>query len=364
MDCPSIPQISFNEFNRKLFIQAIERHIPVSGSIDLTYRCNLDCVHCYRQKSTKDKLSTKQIKNIIDQLVDAGCMWLTVSGGEPLMRPDFFEIYLYARKRGLIINLFTNAIAIDEKIADFLADNPPINISISLYGASEETYKKVTGKSAFKKIINALGLLIERKLKFSLKTMMIKETLPDLAKMREIAKSFDKYLKIDPNIIPTLDGNTTPYDHQLSMSEIIEIEKTDQKRLKEWLNFSSIEVKRSNKIFECNVGKNSFHINAFGKLQMCLMVKYPDFDLINGKFLDGWNIFPDLISGNLPDKSTCIGCEDVMFCNHCPGWSLIEYDNLVTKNQFLCKIARNIRDVFDNNEGRVDEKAIYGTPDQ
>ena len=90
---------------------------PFDAQIELTYRCNLNCVHCYCVEEDKGKeLGTKEVKIILDDLKKEGCLWLALSGGEPLMRKDFLEIYAYAQKKGFLITLFTNGQLFNKKI--------------------------------------------------------------------------------------------------------------------------------------------------------------------------------------------------------------------------------------------------------
>lgn len=353
MNCPQIPQIDFSSFSQDLSRHSVEKRIPISGSIDLTYKCNLDCVHCYRPKNNKEELSTDQWKNIIEQIVEAGCMFLTISGGEPLSRPDFFDIYTFAKNKGLLITLFSNGIAINVTVADKLKKDPPLFISMSMYGASNETYQAITGSAAFTKFTNALRLLRERKIEFRLKTMAMKGLLSDLGLMRKIAEDFQTYLKVDPEINPTLEGDQAPCSYRLEIEEIVEVEKDDERRLPEWVRLSKLNEIRDDSIFACMGGTNSFHVNAFGELQLCLLVKDPQHDLVNDNFQSGWAKFSKVREGKLPQDSPCIGCEDVMLCNQCPGWSLVVNNDLVTKVPFLCTIAKKRKLLVNDIKGGV-----------
>ena len=112
MDCPYIPTLGYGEFSKRLHENAVEKRIPISGSIELTERCNLKCVHCYINQSpdniklSKREMSKNEIFNILDQIVDAGCLWILLTGGEPLLRHDFLDIYTYAKKKGAACDNF------------------------------------------------------------------------------------------------------------------------------------------------------------------------------------------------------------------------------------------------------------------
>ena len=135
-------KIAFDDLREK----AIEQKIPIAVHLDLTYRCNLDCIHCYIVKQDRPELSTKEVKNILKQLAEAKTLYLTLSGGEILIREDFFEIISYARKLGFSLRLLTNGVLIDEKTADGIASLYPELVAISLYSANPETHDKITNR--------------------------------------------------------------------------------------------------------------------------------------------------------------------------------------------------------------------------
>src|SRR4030042_3273966 len=114
MECPHIPLINYGDFSKRFHDKILSRRIPTDGSIEVTARCNLRCVHCYINLPLNDhaaqekELSYKEFCNIIDQIVDEGCLWLLLTGGEPFIRQDFLDIYTYAKKKGMLITIFTN----------------------------------------------------------------------------------------------------------------------------------------------------------------------------------------------------------------------------------------------------------------
>jgi MoaA/NifB/PqqE/SkfB family radical SAM enzyme len=114
MDCPLIHVTGYGEFSERLHNQAATRRLPITGSVELTDRCNLQCAHCYINLSAADcesrsrELTLGEWRNLLDQIADEGCLWLLLTGGEPLIRPDFLEIYDHAKQRGLLLTVFTN----------------------------------------------------------------------------------------------------------------------------------------------------------------------------------------------------------------------------------------------------------------
>jgi MoaA/NifB/PqqE/SkfB family radical SAM enzyme len=145
--------ISYGEFSQTFHRQTAREHLPISGSIEITRRCPLTCVHCYNNLSMSDsaasqaELTLAEHCRILDELADAGCLWLLFTGGEIFARRDFLEIYTHAKKKGLLITLFTNGTLITPRVADYLAEWRPFAIEITLYGRTRETYERLTGHS-------------------------------------------------------------------------------------------------------------------------------------------------------------------------------------------------------------------------
>ena len=123
--------------------------LPANGTIEVTRRCPLDCQHCYNNLPMGDKTGSREFSYKalppIDEIVEAGCLWLLFTGGEIFARRDFLDIYTHAKRKGLIITLFTNGTLITPQIADYLIQWRPFNIEITLYGATRETYERLTG---------------------------------------------------------------------------------------------------------------------------------------------------------------------------------------------------------------------------
>ena len=144
-------QNATREWTEAFRARAARTRTPVSATLELTRRCNLRCVHCYlgdqaEQHRLKDReLAAAAMKAAVSEWAQAGCLYLTLTGGEPLLRPDFPEIYRHARERGLVVTVFTNGTLVTEEIAGLFREFPPRKVEISLYGATAATHDGVTG---------------------------------------------------------------------------------------------------------------------------------------------------------------------------------------------------------------------------
>ena len=179
MDCPTFPELNLSDWGADLHARMQGRRYPLGGTIELTERCNMRCLHCYinqpvhQQAARASELTTIQAVDILDQAADAGCLFLTITGGEPLLRPDFAGIYKHARQRGMLVTLFTNGTLLTPAIADLLADWRLQSVEITLYGATRETYEKVTQiPGSYTRCLKGIELLLERSLPLSLKSVL------------------------------------------------------------------------------------------------------------------------------------------------------------------------------------------------
>lgn len=152
----------YETVRRFLNFKARDKGVPISGSFELTPLCNLDCKMCYvhlnkEQMQGKDLLTTEQWKDIMQQAIDAGMMYARLTGGECLTYPGFRELYQFLRNAGIETVILSNGILMDEEMTAFLKENPPAAIQISLYGADEDAYERVTGKRCFSQVKKISG---------------------------------------------------------------------------------------------------------------------------------------------------------------------------------------------------------------
>ena len=168
MKCDSFPSLASRDFCQELIRQSPVGRLPLFGQWELTYRCNLHCIHCYTDVYNHPQyfpreLQTEEILRILGELQKEGCLWLCLTGGEIFMRKDFFRIYKFAKEKGFLLTLFTNGTFITEEVADVLKEDSPYSVEISFHATAGETFDQVTqGKGSFKKVLRAIELLLQR----------------------------------------------------------------------------------------------------------------------------------------------------------------------------------------------------------
>ncbi len=156
--------------------------------VELTERCNNNCLHCCIALPADDlvakkrELSTGTVRDILTEAVSLGCLSVRFTGGEPLLREDFEELYLHARKTGLKVILFTNATLVTPAFAALLSRIPPLEeIEISVYGMHKNSYEAVTRTpGSFEASWRGIHLLLERKVPFVVKSALLPQNREDV----------------------------------------------------------------------------------------------------------------------------------------------------------------------------------------
>jgi radical SAM protein with 4Fe4S-binding SPASM domain len=348
--CPQIPTVSIATYRNRLLTNSQGRNIPLSGSIEITAQCNLDCVHCYLVRSVKaeksfgHELTQEELFRIIDEIVEEGCLWLLITGGEPLLRTDFESLYIYAKKKGLLVTLFTNATLVTPRIADMLAEWLPSSLEVTLYGRTQATYEAVTGvPGSYERCISGIESLVNRCLPLQLKTVISKLNCHELAEMRKYAQELGAGFRFDPVLIPRMDGNASPAAFRISPEQVVELDLADEKRVKELHEFAeqfSGPPPESDLLYFCGAGVSTFHIDAWGRLSPCLTSRQQSFNLRSGTFREGWLEFmPRALGQKRTRKTVCRECKLLALCGLCPALAALESGDDEAVVDYHCNIA-------------------------
>lgn len=262
---------------------------PLACQWEITCRCNLRCVMCYTDcrntpESVRRELSTAEIFRILDQLIEAGLLELCLTGGEPLARPDFFQIYDYAVSRGLLVTLFSNGTLITEPVADRLAALPPHRIEISLHGATAGTFEQITqGAGSHTRCLDAIRFLLARHIPLVVKTTALTLNREEILAVKTYAASLGPVpFRLGEELRPELDGGSGPFRYALSPLELDELNRQDPDLWSEACRKSRTGLP------PCNSGMQRFHIDAYGGLQLCSGNRRQSYDLRQGSFREGF----------------------------------------------------------------------------
>ncbi len=336
---------SYNDFAVSLTERTAQKRYPYSGAIELTSACNLKCVHCYVSHChfEGDILSYREWCRIFDEIAAAGCLWLLITGGEPFLRPDFLDIYAYVKKKGILITLFTNGTLITEDVADYLKEWQPRLLEITLYGATKQTYERLTGVAgSYERCLRGIELLVERHIPLNLKTVALTINKNEIPAMQQYAQKLGVPFRWDPAIMPRLDHGVEPCSFRLTPEEIMEMELAAPERLQSWSEFCRTHRGPfpSESLYICGAGKHSFFVDPFGHLSLCVSARSPSYDLRHGSFSEAWQTFlSQVLSQKASFDSRCRGCELIAICGRCAAWAELETGNPNSDVEWLCRVA-------------------------
>lgn len=338
-----------------LLEKAKESNQPVSGSFEITNRCNLDCGMCYINVHANDKeekrneLTAVEWLRIAQDASDAGMVFLLITGGEIFLRRDFFEIYEPLKKMGLVITLFSNGTLITKSLAKRLSENPPNKIEITLYGASSETYEKVIGSGkGYELTRKGIENLLEVGIKPVLKTTLTNDNTDELPVLKQYAE--DLGLPLLPNwlLTPRVDDKPSIVNElRLPTNDIFKLEKEHAYSTDKWQKVSLVkESVYGNDIFYCSAGKSSFTINARGEMNACIDLPLPAAKTPVLGFNKAWKEVKDFIEEANKMKSTCSTCEAKNFCSTCPARSYLETRTFDEPVHFLCEVTKKRKEFY------------------
>lgn len=350
MECAQTEWVSNREFLRRFQRKVEAKRVPLSGSIDLTNQCNLRCVHCYvgnkarSPAELKKELNTSQWIGLIDAMVDAGCLFLLITGGEPLMRKDFAEIYTHAKQSGLLVTVFTNGTLITDRILSLFDDLPPYTVEISLYGATAQTYERIAGVvGSYRKCLSGIERLLDLKVNLKLKTVLMTLNRHEFDSIEQMAKERGVSFRFDTAIFPSLKGDKTPLLFRVEPTEAVEKEVADVNRLRQWRQhfYRMQDLPLSDELFNCGAGLTTFHIDSYGHMKPCLMVQTLQHDLSQSTFSEGWNkVMPQIRARKVDPGNICAKCEKSILCGYCPAFFHLENGTEDIRSEYLCAIGQ------------------------
>jgi len=322
---------------------------PAHGAFELTSRCNLSCRMCYVRQAAGDltkvakELPASAWLELARQAVDNGMVFLLLTGGEVLLRRDFFEIYEPLTRMGLVLALFTNGTLITKDLAARLAQAPPSRTEITLYGATAATYEAVTGiPGSFAACCAGIEALVSHRVPLGLKTTITRQNVGELEAMRQMAHNWGVPFSGAWLLSGRPDRTHSDVeDCRLSAADCITLEATDRASAHEWTEVALRETAGgSHHNFYCQAGKAAFVINPVGEMNVCLVLTQPAARPLETGFAEAWKQVQQYVDSAPPAASECCACDALAYCGRCPAWSMTETGTLTEPVPYLCEIAR------------------------
>lgn len=324
--------------------------VPLSTTIELTHRCDLACVHCYVKHGASKppdagqvELSPAEWMRVLDEAADLGTLYLTVTGGEPLLREDLFDILAGARQRHFAVRLFTNATRVDGRVAERLAKAGLTSVEVSLYSAEEDAHDAITGVGgSHGRTVAAIGELLTRGVKVVCKVPLMDSNVDGLEDLLGFADRLGVPLRVDPMLSPTDECGLEPLRRRIGAEGLAGVVDVLARR-----GVSVAPVERSDADPLCGAGRTHLSVGPHGEVKPC--IGYP---LIVGHAIEEsletiWRESPALTrlrELTMASREDCLDCGARGFCRLCPGTAFLEAGSDTAVVRYACLVAGVCRD--------------------
>ncbi len=329
--------------------------------MELTERCNNDCNHCCvnlpanDRKAENREMTTEQVQAILKEAAALGCLNVRFTGGEPLLRPDFEELYLFARQLGFRVSLLTNGCLITSQLAGLFASIPPFRpIEITVYGMHPESYEAVSMvPGSFAQFRRGVDHLLESKVPFIVKGALMPPNLHEVDEFEAWAATIP-WMKKKPGYVlffalryrrDNEERNQRIKMVRLAPEDGINILSRDWDRYHKDKEMFAAKYMgpTGNKLFTCGAGEG-LYIDAYGRAQPCVGIKAPELtvDVLNGGLAAVPGYFGDLCKIQATNPyylKRCAVCGLKGLCEQCPAKSWAENGTLDTPVDYFCEVA-------------------------
>ena len=311
--------------------KAIQLGIPLGVHLDVTWRCNERCVHCYLDHDDLGEMSYDEIDDLMTQMAAAGVFFLTISGGEPMLRSDIFPIIRRARELTFNVKLKTNAILIKEKEAALIRELGVETVQVSIYSHRPEVHDAITKvKGSLERSLAAIRFMVSRGLKVTIANVVMKQTRWDYPGVQKLAAELGAMFTIDPTITPHINGDRSLLALNVSREDLRDImnDKTIAGQTED--QFVAVAPGADDDHMDnipCSAGHSACYVSPYGDVYPCVQFPLPSGNVRQQKFIDIWKYSPQLEevrSIRTRDLPVCSTCAHSSGCSRCPGLAYME----------------------------------------
>lgn len=318
----------YDAVRKFLSFKARDKGIPISGSFELTPLCNLDCRMCYvhlskEQMNGAQLLTVEQWKDIMQQAIDAGMMYARLTGGECLTYPGFRELYGFLHSKGVETAILSNGILMDAEMVDFLVAHPPAAVQITLYGASEDAYERVTGKRVFSRVMENIRRLDAAQIPLSI-AITPNEFMTDGEAVIRLLHEEGLTFAINAGLMSPreetgrrlADAGLDAYMAMMKLRIALKGQQLEPDCDPESLPDPGSEASTATKGVRCGAGRSGFAIDWQGRMRPCNTFPCEPVDVRTLGFAEAWKI-TNHTALNYPLPTECEGCAYKGVCKHC-----------------------------------------------
>lgn len=355
---------SEDTLEKNMIKYAAAKSVPINGSFELLPLCNMNCKMCYVRLSREEMEQKGRLRtadewlSLAEQMQKAGTLFLLLTGGEPLMYPEFKKLYLGLKKLGVFITVNTNGTLLNEEWADFFAANKPRRINMTLYGADEKAYADLCRyPGGFEKTMNAFRLLKERNVPVKINFSATRANVSYLENIYRIGKELDMLVETDTYMIPALKERDLPISEQSRL----EPEQAAAARIKvirhdigeeafgEYIDAVLKQIEETDITHpdgvSCLAGNCGFTVNWKGEMKPCVTFDEPAVSVFDVGFEEAWR----QISQKTKEfrlNPQCVSCNLRIVCPVCVATAKLETGSYDGVPEYLCRYAKETVRLF------------------
>lgn len=349
--------------------KAVCLNLPLSGTFELSPVCNFSCKMCYVRKTREEVQSSQRNilrlddwRRLAREAKDAGTLYILLTGGEPLLWPDFWTLYEELIEMGFLISINTNAAMIDEAVVVRFQKLPPYRINVTLYGASNETYKRLCGvENVFSAVDNAISKLLENHINVKINCSLTPENEKDLDWIIDYAKDKNTKLTVATYMFPPVRRDET----QIGMNQRFEPEESARNTLRYLERYRGGEgyqqylqsivdgcveppgleegcVDPLDGKIRCRAGRSSFWITWDGWMTPCGMMPEPKTDVKDKTFEKAWRSVVEM-TDQIRLSGVCNACPNINVCHPCAAIAFAETGKTSEIPTYMCKVSQEMR---------------------
>lgn len=314
--------------------RAWQRNQLVSALVELTYACNLNCEFCYNDLSLEGRpLTVEQYQRFFEDLAALGTLNLTLSGGEPLAHPNFYEIGAAAKRLGFVVRIKSNGHAIKPHVAERIrSEIDPFLIEVSLHGARAQTHDRQTRVAgSFDRLLNNIGAMRAAALRVKVNSVLTRWNEDEIEDMIDLCEALDVTLQVDTDVKPRDDGDTTPLALAPSEAGIRRYESAvyeqsgggDSTDSRVDMQLAALRASKRSGDKHCGAGSSGIAVDPFGNVLPCVQWRVPAGNLHDSSMLDIWK--HSTVLNEVRDTTRHVSAwleeqgETAALSNYCPG---------------------------------------------
>lgn len=344
----TIPTMQYGAFSQRVHEQAAAHQSVINAQLELTYRCNLHCRHCYTDPYNNKgffprELTLDEIHRLLDEMQQLGIVWLNLTGGDIFMHPQFFEIYESAVHKGFLLQLYTNGTLFTKASIERLQQMPPFSIDISCHSVTEESFDWFTQvPGSFRAFVRGLELLQDSRLPFTFKTKAMNWNRDEMSAIRQFVESFGQPFGFTTSLSPRLNGDLSSLTYRVAPDDAVALhgDQPAVDEAEERCGRTELSPPNTDQLYRCGCGTDTIHINAWGELGTCTLQYERRVSLRTHPLADAIDLlFQDIRTLRYQGNSPCRTCEVYSFCDKKPSDARWECGTAEAPIPYDCDVA-------------------------